>query len=280
MIDAGALRKHSDSRFDAPLAAWRQFRLAGRTADTPGLPADLRDMARSVHDLFGWSDDDARAAQPTESIGEPASAGGAAGFYMLAEKAGDGAIDFSKASELARELALSDDDVVFLLIFSAKSQHGDAQTAGAMMQLAAMTMHDDAVAGKLYRTLAALSSDAMQQMLLYQSADGRLADGANDALRAEVWNEMAIVLSSHGRFDEAREMAEAAHELAMSSGASNIASMALGNLAFNLMQQQNFVDAARAFEKLAKEQEAAGDLSNLNITRQNIAICRRNMLSS
>lgn len=280
MIDVNTLRNHSDSRLDAPLAAWRQFRPSGRTGDKPGLPADLRDMACSVNDLFGWSDDDARAAQPSESIGEPASAGGAAGFYMLAEKAGDGAIDFGEASKLARELALGDDDVVFLLVFSAKSEYGDGQTAGAMMQLAAMTMHDDAVAGKLYRTLAALTSDTMNQMLLYQSADGRLAGGANDTLRAEVWNEMAIILSSQGRFDEARDRAEAAHELAVSSGDSDIASMALGNLAFNLMQQQNFVDALRAFEKLAQDQEAAGDLSNLNITRQNIAICRRNLLSS
>jgi tetratricopeptide (TPR) repeat protein len=280
MIDASTLRKHSDTRLDAPLAAWRQFCLSGRTTDTPGVPADLREMARSVDDLFGWTDDDARAAQPTESIGEPASAGGAAGFYMLAEKAGDGAIDFSEASELARKLALGDDDIVFLLVFSAKSEYGDGQTAGAMMQLAAMTMHDDAVAGKLYRTLAALTSDTMHQMLLHQSADDRLAGGANDALRAEVWNEMAIILSSHGRFDEASERAEAAHELAQSSGASEIASMTLGNLAFNLMQQQNFVDALRAFEKLAQDQEEAGDLSNLDITRQNIAICRRNLLSS
>ena len=107
-----------------------------------------------------------------------------------------------------------------------------------------------------------------------------IAGGANDALRAEVWNETAIILASHGRFDEGRERAEAAHELALSSGASQIASMALGNLAWNLMQQQNFVDALRAFEQLARDQEAAGDLSNLDITKQNIAICRRNLQSS
>ena len=237
-------------------------------------------MARSVNDVFGWTDDHARCARPSTSIGKPASAGGAAGFYMLAEKVGEAAIGFGKASKLARELALGDDDVVFLMAFSAESDYSDGQTTGAMMQLAAMTMHDDAVAGKLYRTLAAVTSDPRQQALLYQSADARLAGGADDALRAEIWNEMAILMASHSKFDEAKELAEAAHKLASSSGASKIASMALGNLAFNLMQQQNFVDALRAFEQLERDQEAEGDLSNLDITKQNIAICRRYLRSS
>ena len=280
MIDAKTLTKRSDARLDAPLAAWRKFRQSGRTTGAPGLSAELMDMARSVNDLFGWSDDDARRAQPSKNSGEPASAGGAAGFYMLAEKAGQAAIDFGKAAELARELALGDDDVMFLLVFSAKSPQGDGETAGAMMQLAAMTVHDDAVAGKLYRTLAALSRDAGQQLGLFQSADQRLAGGANDALRAEVWNEMAIILASHGRIDQGKELAEAAHELASRVGATQIASMALGNLAWTLMQQKNFVDALRAFERLAKDQEAAGDRANLDITNQNIAICRRQLLSA
>jgi hypothetical protein len=280
MISADTLRKHSDSRLDALLAAWRKSRQSGRKTGASGLSAELADMASSVNELFGWDDEHARKAQPSRNIAKPASAGGAAGFYMLAEKAGQAAIDFGKASQLAGELALGDDDIMFLLAFSAKSKHGDGRTAGALMQLAAMTMHDDGVAGKLYRTLAALTSDVRHRLLLFQSADKRLAGGADDALRAEVWNEMAIIQISHGGLDEGRELADAAHKLALKSGAARIASMALGNLAWALMQQQKFVEALRAFERLAQEQEAVGDRSNLEITQQNIAICRRNLFSS
>ena len=169
---------------------------------------------------------------------------------------------------------------MFLVVFSAKSQHADGNTAGAMMQLAAMTLDDDAVAAKLCRTLAAMSSDAEYQSMMYQLADIRLATGANDALRAEIWNETAILLAGQGRYEEARNRADAARSLALSSGASQIASMALGNKAWVLMQEQDFMAALKAFEELAREQEAAGDLANLDITRQNIEICRQQLFSA
>jgi tetratricopeptide (TPR) repeat protein len=280
MINVNALRERHNVRLDEPLEIWRRFRSSGRLANASEMPDELADMARSVHHLFGWTDDDARRAKPTGHTGTAASAGGPAGLYMLAEKAGQSAVDFGEASRLARELAVGDDDIMFLLVFAAKSKFGDGQTSGAMMQLAAMIMQDDATAGKLYRTLAALGSDRSYQMMVYESADKRLSGGANDALRAEVWNEVALLYLAAGRFDEARNKANAARALAVKSGAGTIASMALGNLAFILMQERKFGEALRAFEQLAKDQEAAADSANLEITRQNIAICRRYLRGS
>ena len=242
--------------------------------------AMLEDLARSADKIFDWSDAKARNATPTRDIREPASAGGPAGLYALAEQTAQSAIGFDEASKLAGELGVGDDDVMFLVIFSAKSKHADGNTAGAMMQLAAMTLDDDAVAAKLCRTLAAMSSDAEYQSMMYQLGDIRLATGANDALRAEIWNETAILLAGQGRYEEARNRADAARSLALSSGASQIASMALGNKAWTLMQEQDFMAALKAFEELAREQEAAGDLANLDITRQNIEICRQQLFSA
>lgn len=279
MMDVNTLRTQTDPRLDAALASWRATRKSGRLSGT-ALPADLQDMAHSAEALFDWSDANARNSTPSKDIREPASAGGPAGLYALAEKTAQSAIGFDEASTLARELAVGDDDVMFLVVFSAKSQHADGNTAGAMMQLAAMTMDDDAVAAKLCRTLAAMSSDAEYQSMMYQLADIRLATGANDALRAEIWNETAILLAGQGRYEEARNRADAARSLALSSGASQIASMALGNKAWVLMQEQDFMAALKAFEELAREQEAAGDLANLDITRQNIGICRQQLFSA
>jgi tetratricopeptide (TPR) repeat protein len=279
MTDVNSLRMKSDPRLDAGLAGWRATRNSGRLSGTT-LPAELQDLARSAEALFDWSDAKARNATPSKDIREPASAGGPAGLYALAEKTAQSAIGFDEASKLAKELAVGDDDVMFLVVFSAKSQHADGNTAGAMMQLAAMTLDDDAVAAKLCRTLAAMSSNAEYQSMMYQLADMRLAFGANDALRAEIWNETAILLAGQGRYEEARNRADAARSLAQSSGASQIASMALGNKAWVLMQEQDYMAALRAFEELAREQEAAGDHANLDITRQNIGICRQQLFSA
>jgi hypothetical protein len=277
MIDVETLRARTDPRLDEPLAAWRKYRDAGRLAGSASLPADVSELATSVNDLFGWGDEEARSARPTAHAGAAASSGGPAGLYHLAERAGRGAIGMGEAHQIAADLAVGDDDVVFLVAFSAKSPHGDGQTAGAMMQLAGMTLQDDAMAGRFLRTLAALSSDKMQQMILFESADARLAGGANDALRAEVWNEMAILLTMAGEYELARSKAEAARDLALKVGASQTALMALGNLAFVLMQERRFTDALEALESLASEQAAINDARGLETTRANIAACKAEM---
>jgi tetratricopeptide (TPR) repeat protein len=250
MMDVETLRTKSDPRLDAALAGWRSTRESGRLSGAM-LPSELKDMARFANDLFGWSDAKARNSTPSTDIRESASAGGPAGLYALAEKTAQSAIGFDEASTHAKELAVGDDDVMFLVVFSAKSQYADGNTAGAMMQIAASILDDDAVAAKLWRTLAAMTSDAEYQSMIYQLADMRLAFGANDALRAEIWNETAILLAGQGRYEEARNRADAARSLAVSSGATQIASMALGNKAWVLMQEQDFMAALKAFGELA-----------------------------
>ena len=279
MMDVNTLRTKSDPRLDAALASWRATRQSGRLSGTT-LSAELQDLAHAANDLFDWGDANARNSTPSKDIRESASTGGPAGLYSLAEKTAQSAIGFDEASTLAKELAVGDDDLMFLVVFSAKSQYADGNTAGAMMQIAASTLDDDAVAAKLWRTLAAMTSDAGYQSTLYQLADMRLAFGANNALRAEIWNETAILLAGQGRYEEARNRADAARSLALSSGASQIASMALGNKGWVLMQEQDFMAALKAFEELAREQEAAGDHANLGITRQNIEICRQQLFSA
>ena len=101
---------------------------------------------------------------------------------------------------------------------------------------------------------------------------------AHEEIRALI--NLGISHLRQGRYEEARNRADAARSLALSSGASQIASMALGNKGWVLMQEQDFMAALKAFEELAREQEAAGDLANLDITRQNIEICRQQLFSA
>jgi hypothetical protein len=49
--------------------------------------------------------------------------------------------------------------------------------------------------------------------------------------------------------------------------------MALGNQGFALMQLRRFDEAIAVFQRLATEQELAGDVAGLATTRENLEIC-------
>lgn len=273
------LREAADKRLDSPLELWRRWREPGRVANVGLLPADLADLATSVARLFGWTDARARSAAPSAAVpGEAPSAGGPAGLFRLAEAVGQGRISSSVAVSAARELGVADDDVMFLVAFAAKDRrYSDPGTAGGMFLLGGETVRDDALGARLLRNLAAVSEDASRQFQLLSDADGRLSGGADDRLRAEVWNELAILLVGEGRFDEGRDLAVQARELALDAGDALIAAMALGNQAVALMQERRFPEAIETLEHLAEEQERLGDATGLAATRENLEICRANL---
>lgn len=273
------LRDTGDDRLDASLELWRRYRDVGRATSADSLPSDIADLATSVAELFGWTDDRARAALQTTLVpGSPPSMGGPAGLFQLAEAVGQGQLSWSMALNAASGLEVGDDDVMFLVAFAAKDpRHRDPSTAGAMMGLAGEVVQDDALGARLLRTLAALTGDQAQQQELFNKADGRLKDGADDRLRAEVWNELTILQVTEGQFEKGRALAANARELALATGDAYIASMALGNQGFALMQLRRFAEAIDVFERLAAEQELAGDFSGLAATRENLEICRANL---
>lgn len=273
------LHTMSDDRIDDLLAVWREYRPAGRVANHARLPERIGGLATSVNELFGWSDKRAKAAASVSKAStSPPSSGGPAGLLCLAEAFGRGELAAGVAQNAAAELDLADDDVMFLVAFCSKDPiHSDPGTAGAIMHLAGMTVRDDALGAKLLRTLAALGRDPTQQFELLRNADARLENGDDDALRAEVWNELAILLVSSGQFNEGYELASSARQLAASAGADRIASMALGNMAWSLMQDRRFSEAKELFEQLAVEQEQAGDFRGLEATRSNLELCRQQL---
>jgi tetratricopeptide (TPR) repeat protein len=273
------LREVADERLDAPLTLWRRWREPGRVAHLGSLPPDLAGLATSVAKLFGWTDERARSAAPSAAVpGGAPSAGGPAGLFQLAEAVGQGRISSSVAVGAARELGVGDDDVMFLVAFAAKDpRYSDPGTAGAMFLLAGETVRHDALGGRLLRNLAAMSDDSGRQYQLLRDAEGRLSGGADDRLRAEVWNELAILLVGMGSVDEARELAEQARELALAAGDPRTAAMALGNQAVALMQKHRFPEAIGILEQLAEEQERLGDAAGLAVTRENLEISRANL---
>ena len=199
-------------------------------------------------------------------------------MFRLAEALGQGRISSSVAVSAANELGVGDDDVMFLLAFAAKDRnYGDSRTAGAMLLLGGETVRDDALGGRLLRSLAALSEDSDMEFQLLHDADSRLSGGADDRLRAEVWNELAVLLLGEGRFGEGRDLAVQARELAVAAGDARIAAMALGNKAVALMRERRFPWAIEILEQLAEEQERLGDAPGLAATRKNLEISRANL---
>jgi tetratricopeptide (TPR) repeat protein len=273
------LLRVTDKRIDEPLASWREYRTKGRIAHKMQLPERIRELASSVDELFGWTDQRAAAsAAPRKVPGSAPSAGGPAGLLQLAEAVGRGQMDPQIAQNAAAGLDVADDDVVFLTAFCGKDpDYRDGATAGAIMLLGGAIVRDDALGGKLLRTLAALGKDRQQQYALLQKAEARLAGGADDSLRAEVWNELAILLGSAGQNEAAATLAAAARELATTVGAHHVASMALGNMAWLLMQERRWSKAVELFEQLEEEQRLAGDSRGLDITRANLEACRQQM---
>jgi tetratricopeptide (TPR) repeat protein len=273
------LREMGDVRLDGQLESWRRYRDGGRATHANSLPPDIRDLATSVPELFGWTDDRARAAGQTALVpGGTPSMGGPAGLYQLAEAVGRGELSWTVASNAASALGVGDDDVMFLVAFAAKDpRHHDPSTAGAMMRLAGEVVQDDALGARLLRMLAALVPDRIEQFALLRQADDRLTAGADDRLRAEVWNEMAILKVTGGDFEGGRALAEDAMKLALATGDAGIANMALGNQGFALMQMGRFAQAIDVFERLADQQQRAGDLSGLAATRENLEVCRANL---
>ena len=272
------LRETADERLDSPLKLWRRWREPGRVANVGSLPPALADLATSVARLFGWTDERARSAAPSAAMpGGAPSAGGPAGLFRLAEALGQGRISSSVAVSAAKELGVGDDDVIFLVAFAAKDRtYGDSGTAGAMFLLAGGTVRDDALGGRLLRNLAAVSEDSDMAFQLLHDADSRLSGGADDRLRAEVWNELAVLLVGEGRFGEGRDLAVQARDLAVAAGDAHIAAMALGNQAVALMQERKFPEAIEILEQLAEEQERLGDAAGLAVTRENLEISRAN----
>jgi YD repeat-containing protein len=273
------LREAADERLDAPLTLWRRWRELGRVANLSSLPPDLAGFAASVAKLFGWTDERARSAASSAVVpGGAPSAGGPAGLFQLAEAVSQGRISSSVAVNAARELGVSDDDVMFLVAFAGKDpRYGDSGTAGALFLLAGETVRDDALGGRLLRTLAAVTEDSGTQYQLLYDAEGRLSEGADDRLRAEVWNELAVLLIGMGSVDEARDLAAQARELALTVGDARTAAMSLGNQAVALMQRHRFAEAIEILEQLAEEQERLGDATGLAVTQENLEIARANL---
>jgi hypothetical protein len=136
---------------------------------------------------------------------------------------------------------------------------------------------DRALAGRCFRLAAAMGGegrDPHDVVALLERADAALAGGADDALRGEVVNGIAICRLNLRQGEPALKAAERAVELARACGNDRLGRVARGNVANAFLGLHRVAEALGIFETLARDQAAAGEREMAEITRQNIAACR------
>lgn len=230
----------------------------------------LSELDRKTADLLRW---DADRAQRAGSSGDAAAL---LAFVERAHAVANGSRSMEDASA-ASSAPLTDDDLVFTLSLATDPDFSDLLPAWAIFQLVGEAATDPALVGRCFRLVAAVGHQQRgprETMNLLQRADSVLEDGVDDALRAEVVNEMAVCELNLQRAEPALKAAQRATMLARNAGAGQMERMARGNAANALLQLQRVEDALKIFEQLAPDQEAAGEVDMAQITYQNIEGCR------
>jgi len=256
----------SPKQGDALDALYREWQDRHRAHPTPR----VAELDRKTAEMLRW--DPARAL-------ESGSSGEASAVRAFAERVHAVAAGALSMEDAAADSAapLTDDDLVFCLALATDTDFNSVLPAWAVFQLVAEAATDPALAGRCFRLVAAVGHqqrDPRETMNLLRRADTVLDDGVDDALRAEVVNEMAVCQLNLQRPEPALKAAQRASLLARSAGADHMERMARGNAANALLQLQRVEDALRIFEQLAPDQEAAGELDMAQITHQNIEGCR------
>jgi hypothetical protein len=181
------------------------------------------------------------------------------------------------AAAAAQRSALTDDDLVFVLTLATDEALKSLVQAWVIFELVGASASDAALVGRCYRLAAAIGHEQRppaETLALFQRADAALANGADDALQAEVANELAVCFLNLRQAPAALKAAERASALAKRTRQGSLERMARGNVANGLLQLQRVADALHIFEALARDQDAAGERDMAQITRQNIEGCR------
>jgi hypothetical protein len=241
---------------------WRA-RFSGKSGD-----ARVAELSRKAGEMVHW--DEAKARRSGNS-------GDAAGVAAFVERVGAVA-GRAQSMEAARSAPspVTDDDMVFAVAL-ATDRHFNALLPGwAVFELVGHRAKDRALAGRCLRLAGAIGGDERdphERLKLFEAADQALSQGADDPLRAEVVNEIAVCQLNLRQPQAALAAAERAAALATKCGLHGFGRMARGNVANALLGMGRIADALKIFEGLERDQLAAGERDMAGITRQNIDAC-------
>ena len=243
---------------------WRLRFASGKAAD-----ARLAELNRKATEILHWDQAKARRS------GNSGDAAAVCAFVEHVHGIASGAQ--SIVSPSAAQTSITDDDLVFTVALATDRSFSALLPAWAVFELAGYRAKDRALAGRCLRLAGALGGDERdpnERLKLFQKADAALADGADDRLRAEVVNEIAVCELNLRKPQLAFEAATRASTLAAKCGDQALNRMARGNVANALLGMQKVAEALQIFETLARDQAAAGERDMADITRQNIEACR------
>jgi hypothetical protein len=234
-------------------------------------PADARviEMARKARDMLNWNDARAR------DDGAGGNSGAVCDFVDLIQSVAAGARSIEEAA--AEDAELWDDDLVFVVMLATDPRFNGLLPGWAVFELAGENASDSALAGRALRLAAAIGADQRDPrtiLSLLERADKRLDGGVDDALHAEVANEIAVCHLNLRQPQPALQAAYRAANYAALSRAEAIGRMARGNLANAMLQLQLIAEALTVFEVLERDQIAARENDMAAVTRQNIEACR------
>lgn len=228
----------------------------------------VAEMAEKTEGMLRWDESRARRSGSSGDAGAVRTL--VERIYQLSQTGPDG-------MPAAAPPKLTDDDLVFAIGLAADSGFNQLLAGWAVFELVGRVAKDPALAGRCLRLAAATGGpgrDPRQQQVLYELAEQRLAGGADDALRAEVANEMAVAWLNLRQAAPALQAAQRAAELAKKSGAGQLERFARGNVANAYLGMQRVADALKIFEVLLRDQVAVGERDMAQVTRQNIEACR------
>ena len=243
---------------------WRSRFSAGKPGD-----ARIAELGRKAVEILHW--DQARAHRSGNS-------GDAAAVSAFVERVG-AVGSLAKSMDAARSAPspVTDDDMVFAVALATDRQFNALLPGWAVFELVGHRAKDRALAGRCLRLAGAIGGDERdphERLKLFEAADHALSQGADDPLRAEVANEIAVCQINLRQPQAALAAAEQAAALATKSAQPGLGRMARGNVANALLGLGRIADALKIFETLERDQLAAGERDMAGITRQNIDACR------
>lgn len=254
---------------DDAIAAWREGR------STPEVDAG-RQLAAAA---LGWDIARARGAPASAHVdAQVPTRGGLAGMQALADDVRAGRTTVEAVLPTARKLGLGDDDLAFLVTVAAR--RSGAPPPDLWLELVAALAADDvlaAICARLAGRVSAQRGAHERALALFDAALARLAEGVDDRLRADAQVARAVELLSLGRSEAALEAARQARTAALAAQQDDLARAALGNEATALLNLRRSAEALSLFERLAGEQQAAGDEAGLKTTRYNLAVARMSL---
>jgi len=243
---------------------WRSRFSAGKPGD-----ARIAELGRKAVEILHW--DQARAHRSGNS-------GDAAAVSAFVERVGAvGSLAQSMDSARTAPSPVTDDDMVFAVALATDRHFNTLLPAWAVFELVGHRAKDRALAGRCLRLAGAMGGDERdphERLKLFEAADQALSQGADDPLRAEVVNEIAVCQLNLRQPQAALAAAERAAALATKSAQPGLGRMARGNVANALLGLGRIADALKIFEALERDQLAAGERDMAGITRQNIDACR------